>query len=181
MKIIAFVGMPASGKSEAAAIARESGYRVVNMGDVVRDEVRRLGLEPTDENLGGTGTRLRQNEGPEAIARRCVPKLRGLTTDTIVIDGVRNIEEVDLFKQEFRDAFFLLHITSSTRNRRARINVRGRTDDTLMHDNGLTIRDQRELGWGMDESIKRADVSIENNGTLEEFREKIQKILEQLR
>ncbi|HWQ95734.1 MAG TPA: AAA family ATPase, partial [Candidatus Methylomirabilis sp.] len=36
MKLIAFVGMPASGKSEAAAIAKKMGISVINMGDVVR-------------------------------------------------------------------------------------------------------------------------------------------------
>ena len=39
MKIIAFVGMPASGKSEAARIAAKMGIPVVNMGDVIRKEV----------------------------------------------------------------------------------------------------------------------------------------------
>jgi len=38
MKIIAFVGMPASGKGEAATVAKELGYPVVNMGDVIREE-----------------------------------------------------------------------------------------------------------------------------------------------
>jgi dephospho-CoA kinase len=181
MKIIAFVGMPASGKSEAATITKEMGYPVVNMGDVIREEVHRLGLELTDENLGGTGTKLRQKEGPAAIARRCLPKLRSYDADTIVIDGVRNIEEVDLFKKEFGDVFLLINIESSTRNRLARIRARDRADDRSMHEEGLNIRDQRELGWGMEESIKSADLSINNNGTIEEFRENIRKIIEEYR
>ncbi|MDP2841306.1 MAG: AAA family ATPase, partial [Candidatus Methanoperedens sp.] len=60
MKLIAFVGMPASGKSEAAAIARRLGIPVVNLGDVVRVETAKRGLEPNDENIGGTGTALRR-------------------------------------------------------------------------------------------------------------------------
>ena len=39
MKIIAFVGMPASGKSEASRIAAEMGIPVIIMGDVIRKEV----------------------------------------------------------------------------------------------------------------------------------------------
>jgi len=44
MKLIAFVGMPASGKSEAAAIAKKLDIPVVNMGDVVREETARQGF-----------------------------------------------------------------------------------------------------------------------------------------
>jgi len=181
MRIIAFVGMPASGKGEAAVVAKELGYPVVNMGDVVREEVRRLGLEPTDENLGGTGTRLRKGEGLSAIARRCVTKLRTLNGGVAVVDGVRNIEEVHLFKEEFGDDFLLIYVQSSTEDRLARINVRGRADDRLMDEKRLRIRDDRELGWGMGESIKNADLTIVNDGTVNQLRKKVRKIIEEQR
>lgn len=177
MRIIAFVGMPASGKGEAAVVAKELGYPVVNMGDVVREEVHRLGLEPTDENLGGTGTRLRKEEGLSAIARRCVTKLRALNGGVAVVDGVRNIEEVHLFKEEFGDDFLLIYVQSSTKDRLARISARGRADDRLMDEKRLRIRDDRELGWGMRESIKNADQTIVNNGTINQLSKKVRKII----
>ena len=181
MKIIAFVGMPASGKGEAAILVREMGYTVVNMGDVIREEVSLLGLGPTDENLGGTGTKIRREEGLAAVARRCIPKLASLDVDTAIVDGVRSIEEADLFKGEFGDDFLLINIEANDNNRLERIRKRGRADDKLMDKDALRIRDERELGWGMGESIKRADLTIENNGTVEEFREKVQKVLEKYR
>ncbi|MBC2764181.1 MAG: AAA family ATPase, partial [ANME-2 cluster archaeon] len=140
MRIIAFVGMPASGKGEVAAVAKELGYPVVNMGDVIREEVHRLGLEPTDKNLGGTGTRLRKEEGLSAIARRCVTKLRALNGSAAVVDGVRNIEEVHLFKGEFGNDFLLINVESSTEDRLTRIRKRGRPDDRLMDRERLRIR-----------------------------------------
>ncbi|MEM2346640.1 MAG: AAA family ATPase [Archaeoglobaceae archaeon] len=48
--IIAFVGYPLSGKSTAAQIAKEFGIPVVVMGDVVREEAKKLGLKETAEN-----------------------------------------------------------------------------------------------------------------------------------
>lgn len=179
MKIIAFVGMPASGKGEAANLVKEMGYTVVNMGDVIREEVRLLGLEPTDENLGGIGTKLRREEGLAAVARRCIPKLASLDVDTAIVDGVRNIEEVDLFKGKFGDDFILINIEANDNDRLERIRKRGRADDKLMDVDALRVRDERELGWGMGESIKRADLTIENNSTVEEFREKVKKALEE--
>ena len=177
MKIIAFVGMPASGKGEAANLVQEMGYQVVNMGDVIREEVGRSGLEPTDENLGGTGTKLRREEGLAAVAKRCIPKLTSLDVDIAIVDGVRNIEEVDLFKGEFGDDFLLINIDANDNDRLERIKKRGRADDKLMDEDALHIRDERELGWGMDESIKRADLTIKNNDTVDEFREKVKKVL----
>ncbi|HNT73008.1 MAG TPA: AAA family ATPase, partial [Methanothrix sp.] len=68
MKIVGFVGMPGSGKSAAAGVAREMNIPVVVMGDVIREEAARRGLPPTDRNLGAVGNDLRSKEGPDAIA-----------------------------------------------------------------------------------------------------------------
>ncbi|MDD1759688.1 MAG: AAA family ATPase [Methanothrix sp.] len=46
MKIIGFVGLPGSGKSVASNVARDMGIEVLVMGDVIRQEAARLGLEP---------------------------------------------------------------------------------------------------------------------------------------
>jgi dephospho-CoA kinase len=179
MKIIAFIGMPATGKGEAAVIASEMGYPVVNMGDVIRKEVKRCGLAPTDENLGKTGTRLRQEQGPAAIAKRCIPDIKAANSDIVIVDGVRNIEEVYMFKEEFGDAFLLINIHSSFDNRLTRIRLRGREDDMLMDKDALRIRDERELSWGMGDSIKNAYMNIENDTTLDEFRQRVQKVIEE--
>ena len=50
------MGLPGSGKSVASNVARDMGIEVLVMGDVIRQEAARLGLEPTDQNLGESGT-----------------------------------------------------------------------------------------------------------------------------
>ncbi|HIC87630.1 MAG TPA: hypothetical protein EYP03_05445, partial [Aquificae bacterium] len=76
MRVIAFVGLPLSGKSTAAKVAEEMGIPVVCMGDMVREEAKRRGLALTDENLGKIANELRQKEGMDAIAKRCIPIIR---------------------------------------------------------------------------------------------------------
>ena len=179
MKIIAFVGMPASGKSEAARVAGDQGIYVINMGDVIREEVVRRGLEPTDANTGGVGTDLRDNEGMDAVAKRCVPKIKISDTEIIVIDGVRGIAEVEFFKQKFGKDFTLVNIDSPIRMRLGRVIARGRSDD--MSDlEALRRRDHRELGWGMGEAIKASNITIPNEAGLEIFKQEIVELLEQL-
>jgi len=48
LRLILIAGMPGSGKSIVSSIARELGLPVYVMGDVVREEARRRGIEPTN-------------------------------------------------------------------------------------------------------------------------------------
>jgi dephospho-CoA kinase len=177
MRIIAFVGMPASGKSEAASVVRDMGIAYINMGDVIREEVKRRGLEPTDSNTGGVATDLREKEGMDAVAKRCVPKINDTSADLVVVDGVRGIAEVEFFKEEFGNDFTLVFIDSPIELRFERIGSRGRSDD--MSDlEALRIRDERELGWGMGKAIEVADIVIENTDDLEGFKNSIRELME---
>lgn len=176
MKIIAFVGMPASGKSEAARIASQMGVPVVNMGDVIRKEVLRRGLEPNDSNTGMVANDLRKCEGMNAVAVRCISQIKEAGSDLVVVDGVRGIAEVECFRQEFAEGFILISIYAPIEVRFSRIQKRARSDDMNTIE-GLRNRDERELGWGMGEAIEASSVEIENNFTLEVFRKDVIEVL----
>ncbi len=178
MKLIAFVGMPASGKSEAAAIAKSLNIPVINMGDVVRKEAARRGLAPTDENIGGTGTALRKEEGMDAISRRCAKNIPR-DSPMVIIDGIRNIEEINYFKKTFGDDFKLIALSTPFDERFERIKKRYRSDD-MGSEEELKRRDEREKGWGLNSAIGKADITIENISTIEEFRKQIEKILKEI-
>ena len=68
MKIIAFTGMPFSGKSEAVEIAKKLGIPVVRMGDMVWDEVKKQGLEINDGNVGFIANKMRESHGMDIWA-----------------------------------------------------------------------------------------------------------------
>lgn len=176
MKLIAFVGMPASGKSEASAVARSLKIPVVSMGDEVRAEALKRGLPLTDENIGGTGTALRKSEGMDAIAKRCVPKIREHRGDMLVIDGIRNIEEINFFKKQFGRDFKLIAINAPFDVRFERVKKRARSDD-MVNTGELKRRDDREKGWGLDKAMEIADATINNICSIEEFQEEIRKVL----
>ncbi|AKB84396.1 dephospho-CoA kinase [Methanococcoides methylutens] len=177
MKIIAFVGMPAAGKSVASDVVKEQKIDVVNMGDVIRDEVKARGLEPTDANTGGVANDLRDREGMDAVAKRCVPKIEALGKDLVVVDGVRGIAEVIFFKDHFGEDFTLVFIDAPLEMRFERVSSRGRSDD-MTDIEALKTRDERELGWGLAEAIKVANITVENTSTIDEFKEDIKTILE---
>lgn len=173
------VGMPGCGKSEAADVARDKGIPVVSMGDVIRREVDRRGLEPTDENLGSVATDLRESEGMDAVADRCVDVIRGKEADTVFVDGVRGWSEAMRFREEFGDDFTLVAVEVPFESRLERIRQRGRSDD-LSRAEELRRRDKREIGYGLAEAMDKADVVVENTGSLEDFRERIGSLLDEI-
>lgn len=184
LRIIAFVGMPASGKSEASNVAKEMGIPVVTMGDVIRREVTLRGADPADG--GKIADELRKTEGMDAIAKRCMvmirEKMEETPSDVFVIDGVRGIAEVDYFKKHLGDGFILVSIAidSPVEERFDRIVARKREDDMDNIDQ-LKERDAREIGWGMGEAIAASDRIIENTSTLDEYRSKIRKLFNEMK
>src|SRR5919201_6744522 len=97
--IVCLTGMPGAGKSTVAFFLKEKGFELVTMGDAVREEAKRLGLEPTDTNLGKLMLKLRQDLGPGAVGHIVMQKLeREASSGNIVIDGIRSIPEVEILK-----------------------------------------------------------------------------------
>ncbi|MEA2046511.1 MAG: AAA family ATPase [Euryarchaeota archaeon] len=174
MKIVGFVGMPGSGKSVAAEVARQMGIQVVVMGDVIRDEAARLGLEPCDQNLGRVGNLLRERGGACAVAQRCLEKI-GPGLDLVVVEGIRSKDEVDFFRSCCRD-FCLIEVYVPEEVRLERIASRRRSDDGSDAE-AVAERDNREIKWGMDLAIKAANRRIENDGPVEELRRKVEGLL----
>src|SRR4030067_193709 len=72
--VLALTGMPGSGKSLVVNIAREKGYEIIIMGDIIREETRKRGLTLTPENTGQTMLELRQQEGPATKTKRSQAK-----------------------------------------------------------------------------------------------------------
>ncbi|WP_440766742.1 nucleoside monophosphate kinase [Natronorubrum sp. DTA7] len=179
MHVIGTVGLPGSGKGEAATVARENGIPVVTMGDVVRQETTDRGLDPAKDH-GKVAQALRDENGPAAIAERSLPMIEDRLEDhdTVLVDGIRSGTEVDAFEERFESAFTLVSIEAPFEVRAERIDDRGRDVGEDEGGEGLAARDERERGFGMDDAMERADVVVENAATLEAFHDRIQSIIE---
>ncbi|CAJ53149.1 AAA family ATPase [Haloquadratum walsbyi] len=179
MRVIGTVGLPGSGKSEAAAVARRLDIPVVTMGDVIREVCRNRGHDPA-EHHGTVAKSLREEEGPAAIAERSLPiiKTKLELSETVLVDGLRSDIELDCFRDAFGDDFILVSIEAPFKSRVKRLDKRGR-DETDLDETALQKREERELGFGMGEAMDRADVVIENTESLSKFHETIQYFLTQ--
>ena len=178
LRIIAFAGMPFSGKTEAVRIAKDRGIPVIRMGDMVWDEVRKQGLEFNDENVGNVANQMRTSHGKDIWARRTLEKIKQMgENDILVIDGVRNVEEIETFKQELGEDFVVVAVDISDETRYKRAMDRNRKDDSKDLEK-VKERDRRELGWGLGMVIASADIVVSNEGGIKEFKEEINKLFD---
>jgi dephospho-CoA kinase len=179
MRVIGVVGLPASGKGEFSRIAGEMGIPVVVMGDIIRQAVVEAALPLSDLNMGEVSRGLREREGMDAIARRCIPVIEATGAPVVLVDGIRGDAEVDAFRRHFAN-FILIGIESAFETRLRRLSERGRPDD-LLDGEELLLRDRREVSWGLELALSMADFIIENNGTLEAFTDTVRELLTRLR
>jgi len=173
--VVGLAGMPGAGKSVVVQVAKESGYSVVVMGDVVREEAERRRVEPSPENLGKIMLELRLSEGGAVVAKRCIPNIEKASASRVIVDGVRSLREVEEFKKSF-PKFSLMAIHSSPETRFKRVYHRRRSDDPTSWE-VFRERDLRELSVGLGEAIALAEYMIVNEEELEVVKEKIRKIL----
>lgn len=180
-RVIAVCGMPASGKGEFAAVLSESGIPVLSMGDMVRAEVKRLNIEEYPEVFGEVAQQLRQQYGDDVLAVRLCSAVDELLKkhQIVLIEGLRGTAEFDVFHGHWQSDFSTVAITADAEVRFHRIQSRGRAEDGDRA--SLKIRDEREIGWGLDSLIERADHRISNELDLHSFVAKCQIWLQQFK
>ncbi len=159
LRIVAVTGMPGAGKSTAAKGLVAAGWRRVVMGDVVREETRRRGLEPDAKNTGEVMQDLRKKHGEAAVAELCLKSVRESGADRVVVDGIRSMAEVEEFRRSAEVMLVAVH--ASPGRRFALLKERGRSDDPLTYEM-FRKRDERELGVGIGTAIAMADEVVSN-------------------
>jgi len=168
--------MPFSGKSEAVQIAKDQNIPVIRMGDMVWQETKNQGLELNDKNVGMVANDMRKTHGMDIWAKRTLEKIKSMKdANLLVIDGLRNIEEIETFEKELGKDFVVVAVQVSDELRYQRAMSRGREDDS-QDLNLIKERDKRELSWGLGNVIASADIVVSNECSLEEFRNEIIKI-----
>jgi dephospho-CoA kinase len=174
--IILVVGMPGSGKEEFAIETGKHGYEIVKMGDTVRNYVLSLGLNLENSVVGKIANEERLKKGMDIWAKRTI---KNIHSDKTVIDGIRNIEEVQFYKEHLKDRFFVVGLFANEKRRFERIKSRNRVDDPKTLEE-FKERDHRELSWGLANVFVLADTILINTESLNIFRKKILKLLNTL-
>lgn len=173
-KLVLITGMSGSGKTTLAKFFASKSYKLLNMGDVIRNLAKQLDLEPRPSTVGKLAQDIRRKGGESAVAIECVKFLKSKYDGKTVVDGIRSLEEVDTFKAEFDVTLVAVHASPKTRFDRLR--RRGRSDDPNDYIQFL-IRDRRELGFGLGNAVAMADYMIVNEADIPHLRQEMERLM----
>jgi dephospho-CoA kinase len=163
--IVALTGMPGAGKTTVANYLAQKGIPLLIMGDVVREAAQNDGLEPTSDNLSKLMLRLREKNGPEAIAYLVANKIKTMKRENkefgvVIVDGVRSMAEIQVLRSVGNVKLLAIH--GSTLTRYSHIRERARSD-VPSNIGEFDKRDKVEMGVGISDAIALADETISNN------------------
>ena len=176
MKLIITTGMPGAGKEEFLIAASDSGIPFIRMGDIVREFHAKRSEEDRDLSVGQLANLDRQRYGFDIWAKRAMEKMYG---DIFMIDGCRSMDEVRAYRN-LTDDVHIVGIFASPKTRYERLVKRGR-DDAPANIDEFNERDNRELGWGLGETMALADRMIINESSLEDFKNDVRALMEEFR
>jgi dephospho-CoA kinase len=176
-RVICISGMPGAGKGVAADAARQMNLDVLVLGDVIREETERRGLDPTPQNMGAVMLEVRQKEGPAVVAKRLLLKIRACKYHIVVVEGVRSLQELAELKSQYEVLTIAIHASPKTRFQR--LLSRNRSDDPKNWDT-FKERDERELNVGLGHVICLADILLVNEGSINELQAKFKEELSRL-
>ena len=176
-KIIAIVGMCGSGKSIASGYLEEIGYKKVYFGGVTMEKLKEEGFEVTPDNEKMMREKLRSELGMGAYAMVLLPRIKELAKENnVVLDGLYSWDELKILQNEFDMTTIAIVADKKLRYQRLseRIERPFNKEDAIKRDIS-EIENIAKAG-----PITYADYYIFNNGTINEFYERLKVILAQI-
>ncbi len=178
-KIVAIVGMCGSGKSIASDILVELGYQKVYFGGVTLEKLKEKGLEITPENEKMMREKLREDLGMGAFAKILLPKIKELSQENnVVLDGLYSWDEYKILSDELGKNIKTIAIVTDKKIRYKRLSSREVRPLTKKEAQNRDLAEIENIAKAP--PIAYADYFIFNNGTLEEYKERLKEILKEI-
>jgi dephospho-CoA kinase len=178
--ILAIVGMPGSGKTEAGQyFLSKTNWPKVYFGDITLDEVKKRGQEINEANERKAREDIRKDLGMGAYAILSLPKIKEFfTNSSVLLESMYSWEEYLEIKKEFGDSFKILALYTSPETRIARLT--NRPIRPLQRDEVISRDYSQVENLHMTGPVAMADYTIINEGSMEDLYKKIDKIIEKL-
>jgi len=175
--IIGLTGKNGTGKTEVANYLKSKGFELISLSDILREEARKRNMDEKRDNLIKIGNEIRKKFGSGILAVKAIEKIK--KGRNYCIDSIRNPGEIMEFKKNKN--FFLIGIKSDTELRYRRILKRGRIGEDISFEKFKELEEMEnsedEKKQQLDKCLELADTIIENDGTIEELYQKVDKIL----
>lgn len=177
-KVFGFTGLIASGKGTACKYINEKyGAEGFRFSTILRDVVDRIYLPQTRENLQNISQVLRENFSQDILSKAIAEDVKKAKSEIVIIDGVRRWTDIEHLKEI--PGFKLVGLKVNAKTRYQRLTKRGEnTDDTTKTWEEFQKDSNAEAEVHIQEMVEKADVVIDNNGSLEDFYNQLDKLVE---
>ena len=177
MRLIAIVGMPGSGKTEASKFLQELGFIRIRFGDITDEEAAKRGLELNEENEKKVREDLRKQHGMDAYAKLNEERIdNALKNNDVVIDGLYSMEEYEYLKKKYGDNLIIVALHAPPRIRHKRLSKRKIRPLSSLE---CKKRDDAETAnLNKKGPIEKADYAIVNEKTINDLRSDLKKIID---
>jgi len=171
-KVIIIVGLPGSGKSLAAEIIKKK-FKADSFrsGDIIRDEIKRRGLEYNPENDAKIAHWFNVQGREELLSKRLWNKAKKSKKDLIVFEGFRAPEQLEHLKETCKGKPIIVFIKSSM-NVRVQRELKRKRFKKHEDNDYLKFRDRLEKSHGLMKLIKKADYTVDNTNLTKKQLEK---------
>ena len=179
LRLLAFVGMPGAGKTEAVDYVASKGWPKIYFGGIMYGEMQKAGVEITPASQQIFREQLRAERGKDFIAQRAVEEIAKLVQagqHTIVLDGLYSWSEFKVLKHAYHHELEVVAIVAPRHIRHHRLANRPErpfTEEEAMHRDYTEIENIEKGG-----PIAIADHYIINDGDIETLHKKIDDIMQ---
>lgn len=177
-KVIGLVGEKGSGKETFSTFFEltASPKRVLHIrfSDILKQTLMLWDIDITRENLQKLAVVMDEGFGKGSLTHAISEQIIGSDTDIIILDGIRWESDLEFLKS-FQNNI-LVYITADLEKRYNRLVLRGEKSEEHLSTLEQFIKEEKAKNELLIPKIgKHAQVKIENNGTLEEFKEEVEK------
>ena len=171
--IIAIVGLPGTGKTQAAEFFQKKNLPTISFGKIINDYISQKKLPHNEETHKKVREDIREKYGKEALAVLNIKKIKQALekNSIIIIEGMRSWEEYLYLKKELPKIKLVIVCLFTDKDvRYERISKRNSRTEHYGEE-----RDINEIvGINMGSTIAFADYVIKNNYSLKDFYDKLE-------
>jgi dephospho-CoA kinase len=179
-RIAAIVGMAGAGKSEVASFLTSRGMHYIHFGDITQEELRSRGLPVNEANERLVREKIRAIHGMAAYAVLNIGRIEdALKSGNVVVDGLYSWEEYLTLDERFGERLVIVAVTASPATRQRRLAAR-RVRPLSAEE--VASRDRAEIEkLNKGGPIAMADITLVNEGSLEELLRQAERVAETMR
>ena len=181
INIVAFVGLPGSGKSTAVDYLTHKNIPKIYLGGIIYQAMEDAGIEITFESQQTFREEIREREGKDFVAKRAIEQIQNLIEagqKQIVVDGIYTWTEYKMFKRAFPGELTVIAIVTPKPLRKRRLEQRP--------ERSMSSREVDQRDWAEIENLEKggpiaiADYFIHNDSDIDRLHHQIEKVLDEI-